>query len=75
MRNEDFSAAAVYPECNIIWSGFPNNSIQHCSREAYQTTHELVRRAMQTKDICIWNDKLPSIILEFLINDVTILDQ
>lgn len=29
------SAAVLYDECNIIWSGFRDISIEHCSREAY----------------------------------------
>lgn len=28
------SAAAIYDDCNIIWSGFQDISIEHCSREA-----------------------------------------
>ena len=34
-------AAVLYDECNIIWSGFQDISIEHCSREANQAAHEL----------------------------------
>jgi ribonuclease HI len=33
------SAAAVYDECNIIWSGFQDITIEHCNREANQAAH------------------------------------
>ena len=40
------SAAALYDECIIIWSGFQEISIEHCSRDANQAAHELTKRAM-----------------------------
>jgi len=36
-RNGGFtanSAAAIYDECNIVWDGFQEISIEHSSREA-----------------------------------------
>jgi uncharacterized LabA/DUF88 family protein len=50
------SAAAIYDECNIVWSGFDEISIEHLSREAYQVAHELARQAMLTKENCIWDN-------------------
>lgn len=40
------SAAALYDECNTVWSGFQEISIEHCSRDANQAAHELAKRAM-----------------------------
>jgi len=51
------SAMAVYDECNIIWSGFQDISIEHCNRDANQGTHELARRAMQSKQNYTWDDE------------------
>ena len=78
MANGGFSTnsvAVMYDECNIVWSGFQMISIEHCSREANKTAHELARRGMQTKLNCNWDDELPSFILKFLMNDVISLDQ
>ena len=69
------SPAAIYDECNIAWSGFEEISIEHLSREANQVAHELARQAMLTKENCIWDDDPPSFIVDFLANDVTILNQ
>jgi ribonuclease HI len=52
MKDGGFSAnstAAIYDDCNIIWSGFQDISIEHCSREANQVAHNLARRARQYK--------------------------
>ena len=49
-------------------------SIEHCSREANKTAHELARRGMQTELNCNWDDEPPSFILESLMNDVISLD-
>ena len=67
------SAAAIYDECIIIWSGFQEISIEHCSRDANRVAHELARRAMQTKDKLYLGHESPSYILEFVPNDVTYL--
>jgi ribonuclease HI len=78
MANGGFSAnsaAAVYDECNIVWSGLQMISIEHCSGEANKTAHKLARRGMQTKLNCNWDDEPPSFILEFLMNDVISLNQ
>lgn len=78
MENEGFtanSAAAIYDECNIVWSGFQETSIEHLSREANQVAHELARQAMITKENCILDDNTPSFIVQLLSNDVTIFDQ
>ena len=78
MRNGGFygnSAAAIYDECNIVWGGFQEISIEHSSREANQVAHELARQAMFTKENCIWDDDPPSFIAPFLSNDITILNQ
>jgi ribonuclease HI len=69
------SAAAIYDECTTIWLGFQEISIEHCERETNQVTHELVKRAMISKNYCIWDDDPPSFIVDLLSNDVTILDQ
>ena len=50
-------AAAIYDECIVIWSGFQEISIEHCSRDANRVAHELARRAMQTKTGCIWDEE------------------
>ena len=78
MKEGGFSAnsvAAIYNECSTVWSGFQENSIEHCSRDANRVAHELARRAMHTKINCIWDDEPPSFILEFVLNDVTVFDQ
>jgi hypothetical protein len=78
MRNRGFttnSSAAIYDECDIVWGGFQEISIEHSSREANQVAHELARQAMLTKENCIWDDDLPSFIVPFSSSDVTILDQ
>jgi hypothetical protein len=39
MKNEGFtanSAVAIYDECNVVWSGFQEISIEHLNREANQ---------------------------------------
>ena len=69
------SAAAIYDERSIAWSGFEEISIEHLSREANQVAHELARQAMLTKENCIQDDDPPSFIVDFLANDVTILNQ
>jgi len=69
------SAAAIYDDCNIIWSGFQDISIEHCSREANKVAHNLARRAQQCKQNYIWVDEPPSFILDSLMNDVTILNE
>lgn len=78
MENAGFtanSAVAVYDECNIVWSGFQEISIEHLSREANQVAHELARQAMISKVNCIWDDDPPGFIVHLLSNDVTIFDQ
>ena len=56
------SAAAIYDECNIIWSGFEEISFEHLSREANQVAHELARHAMFRKENCMWDDDPPSLL-------------
>jgi hypothetical protein len=78
MDNGGFSvtlAAALYDECNIIWSGFQDISIEHCSREVNQVAQNLAKRAMQLKQTCTYVDEPPSFILDLLTNDVTILNE
>ena len=39
MKDGGFSAnstTVIYDDCNIIWSGFQDISIEHCGREANQ---------------------------------------
>jgi ribonuclease HI len=50
------SAATIYDECNIIWSGFQDIQIEHCNMEANQAAHNLARRVMQVKQNCMWDD-------------------
>ena len=69
------SAAPIYDESYIIWSGFQEVSMEHLNREANQVAHELARRAMITKENCIWDDDPANFILHTLANDVTILNQ
>jgi hypothetical protein len=78
MKEGGFSAnlvAAIYDDCNTIWSGFQDISIEHCSREANQVAHNLARRARQHRQNCTWVDDPPNFILDLVINDVTILDE
>jgi ribonuclease HI len=59
MENTGFtanSAAAIYDECNIVWNGFQEISIEHLSREANQVAHELARQAMISRANYIWDD-------------------
>ena len=49
------SAAPIYDECNLVWSGFQEISIEHCHREANQAAHLLASRAMQTKQKCVFD--------------------
>ena len=56
MRDGGFTAnlaTAIYDECNIVWGGFQEISIEHSSREANQVAHELAKRVMFTKENCI----------------------
>lgn len=46
------SAAAIYDECNIIWSDFQDIAIQHYDREANQAAHNLTRITLQSKQNC-----------------------
>jgi hypothetical protein len=69
------SAAALYDEYNIICCGFQDITIEHCNREANQVAHSLARRAMQSKQNCTWDDEPPNFILDFLANEVTILNK
>jgi ribonuclease HI len=78
MKNEGFTAnlaTTIYDDCNIVWSGFQEISIEHLNREANQVAHELARQAMISKVNCIWDDDPPSFIVQLLANDVTIFDQ
>jgi hypothetical protein len=78
MNNGGFSAtsaAALYDECNIIWGGFQDISIEHCIREVNHVAHNLAKRAMQLKQTCTWVDEPPSFILDLLTNDITILNE
>lgn len=68
------SAAPIYDECNIMWSGFQEISIEHCSREANQVAHSLAQRARMIRQNCVWDDEAPSCILDELVNDVTFLE-
>jgi acyl-CoA synthetase (AMP-forming)/AMP-acid ligase II len=59
MENAGFtanSAAAIYDECNIVWNGFQEISIEHLSRKANQVAHELARQAMISRANYIWDD-------------------
>lgn len=69
------SAAAIYEDCNILWSGFADITIEHCSREANQVAHNLARRAREYETNCTWVDEPPRFILDSLMNDVTILNE
>jgi hypothetical protein len=37
--------AAIYGDCNIIWSGFYEISIEYCSKEENEVAHNLAKRA------------------------------
>jgi hypothetical protein len=76
MTNGGFSAtssAAIYDDCNILWSGFDNVSIEFCNREANRVEHELARDAKTSNISCIWADESPRFIISKLTNDVTLL--
>jgi hypothetical protein len=78
MENAGFtanSAAAIYDECNIVWNGFQEISIEHLSREANQVAHELARQAMISRANYIYDDDPLGFIVQLLSNDVTIFDQ
>jgi len=45
-------------------------SIEHCSKDANQASHELARRAMQSKQYYTWDGEFSSFILGFVINDI-----
>ena len=68
------SAAAIYDECNIVWSGFQKISIEHVSRDANQVAHALARQAMISNENCMWDDEPPSFILPFLANKACLRD-
>jgi hypothetical protein len=46
------SAATLYDECIIIWSGFKDITVGHCNREANQAAHNLAIRATKLKQNC-----------------------
>jgi ribonuclease HI len=76
MKNGGFSAtssAAIYDDCNILWSGFGKVSIEFCNRETNQVAHELARVSFSSGSSCTWVDESPSFILSKLVNDVTVL--
>jgi hypothetical protein len=50
------STAAIYDDCNTIWLGFREISIELCGRETNQVAHELAKRSMISKNYCIWDD-------------------
>jgi hypothetical protein len=50
------SAAAIYDDCNILWSGFGKVLIEFCNREANQVAHELARVSCISDSSCTWVD-------------------
>jgi len=69
------SVAPIYDECNLVWTGFEEISIEHCYRETNQAAHLLASRAMQTKQNCVWDDDRPSFIFDCIVNDNSILSE
>lgn len=47
--------------------------IEHYQRDANRVAHEIARRCFTNKLSCMWVDEPPSFLLEYLMNDVTIL--
>ena len=66
------SAAAIYDDCSMLWSGFGEVSVEYCNREANEVAHELARNALISSSSCTWVDKPPSFILNALGNDITL---
>jgi hypothetical protein len=77
MKNGGFSAtssAAIYDDCNILWSGFDSVSVEFCNREANQVAaHELARDAYTSSISCNWVHEPPRFIISKLANDVILL--
>jgi ribonuclease HI len=69
------SAAPIYDECNNLWSGFQEITIEHCNREDNLVAHTLAQRARSLRQNCIWDDDPPSCIIDGLANDVSILNE
>jgi len=75
-KEESFPAtseAPIYDDCYNMWRDFVDVSIEHCHRDANRVAHEIARRCFISRQSCIWVDEPPSFLLEFFMNDVTIL--
>ena len=75
MKQQGMFATAsgpIYEECVQGWQDFVSISIDHVHREANTLAHEIAREAMVSKSSCNWVDEPPSIILEALVNDVSL---
>jgi hypothetical protein len=57
------SSTAIYDDCNILWSGFGNVSIEFCYRKANQVAHELARDAYPPSNSYNWVDEPPRFII------------
>jgi tRNA(Ser,Leu) C12 N-acetylase TAN1 len=69
------SAASLYDECKIIWSGFQEISIEHCNRDANQVAHELEKEPCNLSKIILGTMSPLAFFLNFLINNVTTLNE
>ena len=75
MKQQGMSATAsapIYEECVQVWQDFASISIDRVHREANTVAHDIAREAMVSKSSCSWVDEPSSIILEALVNDVTL---
>jgi len=75
MKRQRISATAngpIYAECDQVWQDFALISIDQIHPEANTVAHEIAREAMASKLSCNWIDEPPGIILEALVNDVSL---
>jgi hypothetical protein len=66
-------SAATYAGCFDMAMTIGSLTFTHCSREANKVAHSLARFSFSNKSDCNWVDEPPSIILDDLLNDVTVL--
>jgi ribonuclease HI len=65
--------AAILAECFQKASDMTEISFVHCHREANQVAHELAKYAYRSNDTQLWEGDIPSFILRYVMNDVTLL--
>jgi ribonuclease HI len=66
-------SVATYADCFDMAMTIGSVTFTHCLREANKVVHSLARFSFSNKSDCNWVDEPPSVILDDLLNDVTVL--